>query len=441
MQGTTDPLTEELLKEWRRLKSATEEKVEFSIPRWYHSDGKEKARLVGFCDASTRAYSAVVYLRMGESDARIQFVTSKTRVCPTKALTIPRLELMSALLLAKLCHTVKEALQEVISLKETTCFTDSKVSLHWIQAVDGQWKQFVENRVVSIRKLVPSSQWRHCPGVYNPADIPSRGMLPQKLKKEETWLHGPEWLRVTLEPSTLKREEMPEECLREQKGSIHTLSTLQKQTVGVSQIMDVEKYSSLKKLLRTTAAVLKFTNLIKKREKTTVEVLREAKILWLREAQERLTTEKDFKNLHQQLRLKKGEDGLWRCFGRMKNDLEAKQPILIGRQHHLAKLLIREAHQRVKHNGCKETLTELRSHYWMPKGRQAVKKELHQCTVLRDQHSEVYPLPPCQPSGYNKTDPSPALALTMPGHSTSRQQKKRRSGSVCTRVVLPGQST
>ena len=56
--------------------------------------------LCGFCDASTTAYAAVVYLVMKTPpDVHTQFVVAKTRVAPLQTVTIPRLELLSALLL------------------------------------------------------------------------------------------------------------------------------------------------------------------------------------------------------------------------------------------------------------------------------------------------------------------------------------------------------
>ena len=162
-----EQLEGEHLREWNRLRAAMEGKVELSLQRWYGAEENQRARLVGFCDASEKAYAAVVYLRRGETEARVHFLAAKTRVAPTKELTIPRLELMSALLLAKLCQTVEEALKGVLELGETVCFTDSRVSLSWIGGVDREWKQFVENRVVAIRQRVPAQQWKHCPGADN----------------------------------------------------------------------------------------------------------------------------------------------------------------------------------------------------------------------------------------------------------------------------------
>lgn len=88
--------------------------------------------LQGFCDASQKAYAVVVYLQVkAESSIRTQFLCSKIRVAPSKGVTIPRLELLSALLLARLISTVKCALESEITLDSIICYTDSQVALCW----------------------------------------------------------------------------------------------------------------------------------------------------------------------------------------------------------------------------------------------------------------------------------------------------------------------
>ena len=104
------------------------------------------ARLIGFCDASARAYAAVIYLRMEvNNNVGVTFVAAKTRVSPTRSVSIPRLELLSALLLSRLVANVEGALQSELQLGETICYTDSKVILYWIQGKNHEWKQFVGN--------------------------------------------------------------------------------------------------------------------------------------------------------------------------------------------------------------------------------------------------------------------------------------------------------
>ena len=98
-------------------------------------------------------------------------------------MTIPHLELLSALLLSKLVVSVQDALQSELSLNDPVCYTDSKVVLCWIKGCSQEWKQFVENCVTSICASIPAQHWRHCPGEDNPADIPSRGMTASELSK------------------------------------------------------------------------------------------------------------------------------------------------------------------------------------------------------------------------------------------------------------------
>ena len=60
---------------------------------------------MGFCNASLKAYAAVVNLRTND-EISVQFIAAKTRVVPVIGMTVPRLELLSALLLSKLIQSI-----------------------------------------------------------------------------------------------------------------------------------------------------------------------------------------------------------------------------------------------------------------------------------------------------------------------------------------------
>ena len=185
-----DRLSGEQLVKWKELVNGFHQERPILVPRWYSMGLTETSSysLHGFSDASQRAYAAVVYLRVvTSSGCVVRLVSSKTRVSPAKEHTIPRLELLAALLLARLLSCVESALMEEIPLKPPICHTDSKVALYWIKGVDKEWKQFIENRVMEIRKLVPVECWMHCPGKENPADLPSRGMSVEELMNRATF--------------------------------------------------------------------------------------------------------------------------------------------------------------------------------------------------------------------------------------------------------------
>ena len=155
--GWDELLKGELLSQWMSL-VFNFHGVVTSIPRCYFALSEKlmsTCSLQGFCDASSGAYTVVVYLRI-TSEARntINFVASKTRVPPTMKQN--RLELLSALLLGTLIHSASVALEPELDVKEICCYTISKVALNWIKGTEKEWKPFVENRVNEIRKLVPS---------------------------------------------------------------------------------------------------------------------------------------------------------------------------------------------------------------------------------------------------------------------------------------------
>ena len=98
----------------------------------------------------------------------------------------------------------------------------------------------------------------------------------------------------------------------------------------------------------------------------------------------------------EQLDLFVDEKGLWRCRGIENTNVSyaTKYPVLLHNVHHLTILLIKKAHSRVLHNGVKETLTELRSKFWIVKGRSVVKKIIHVCKRHEGKPYSTIPPPP-----------------------------------------------
>ena len=75
-----------------------------------------KRELHGFCDASLNGYGACIYVKTfyESGNISISLLCSKSRVAPLKQETIPRLELLGALLLSRLMFSVSSSLKEEI---------------------------------------------------------------------------------------------------------------------------------------------------------------------------------------------------------------------------------------------------------------------------------------------------------------------------------------
>ena len=90
------------------------------------------------------------------------------------------------------------------------------------------------------------------------------------------------------------------------------------------------------------------------------------------------------------------DGNIWRCKGRLENaefPYSARHPALLPNHHPLTVLIIRESHERVMHNGVKETLAEARSKYWIIHGRQIVRQVLLKCVICRQYEGLPQPAP------------------------------------------------
>ena len=144
-------------------------------------------QIIGYCDASEKAYSAVTYLTVTYKNGQVssQIIAAKTRVSTVKVLTIPRLELMSRLLLARVVHSLYSPLTR-FPISKVLCLTDSAITLAWIQNEKKQYKQFEQNRVREVTELTETDMWYHLPGKENIADLLSRGCLPEELSSKRS---------------------------------------------------------------------------------------------------------------------------------------------------------------------------------------------------------------------------------------------------------------
>ncbi|XP_036340134.1 uncharacterized protein LOC118749440 [Rhagoletis pomonella] len=99
---------------------------------------------VAFCDASLEAYGACIYARsIKDGHIQVHLLCSKARVAPLKTLTVPKLELCVAGLLA---HLVAEIAKTKAFDCSFYCWSDSTVVLSWLKEVPSKFNVFVANR-------------------------------------------------------------------------------------------------------------------------------------------------------------------------------------------------------------------------------------------------------------------------------------------------------
>ena len=334
-------------------------------------------------------------------------------------------------MLARLISSIQEAFEPEITLLPPVCYSDSQVVIYWVKGQGRMWKPFVENRVKEIRDLVPVTCWRHCPGRDNPADIPSRGLKPMELISNALWWYGPSWLTVSDREEVLSGE-MPGECIGELRASqCEALGLLVSESVQISYVIDMQRYSSLSKLLRVTAFVLKFISILRERVSNygadgedTCErgdnmemtlFIKKAELIWVKDVQSSLVQDRRFKEWRHQLQLFQDSEDIWRCGGRLSNaDISygMKHPVVLPSGHYLTELIVWRAHERVYHNGVKETLTEIRSRYWIVRGRAFVKKIISRCVVCRRAEGRSYDVPGPPPLPVFRVAEEPAFTFT-----------------------------
>ncbi|XP_065883974.1 uncharacterized protein [Dysidea avara] len=396
-----EPLDATIRDEWITIISDIQKLSELIIDRCYFKEGFHRAdvNLHVFADASMKAYGAVAFL---VSDNNVSLTMAKNRVAPLKSLTLPKLELMAAVIASRVAKFVSDSLE--LENTPTYYWGDSQIVLHWLASTK-PLPQFVQHRVAEIRAAIPGSTWHFCPTTDNPADLLTRGISFQSLSSTDSlWWKGPPWLTT---PNAWPTWQMEPAIQLHAAAAIAEEFVPQRPTnqdTGLHQIIKLSNYSSLNKLLAITAYTTRFVNnLCRSRPKLngplTAEELSSARIQWIQACQElryplemvsakSKCTRPEVKKLPlvRQLRLFVDDRGLLRCGGRIHNaplSELARFPYLLPQNDHFTARIVYNTHVFLSHAGVGSTLTALRQTFWIPSGRQYVKKLLRQCTVCR----------------------------------------------------------
>lgn len=383
-----ESVTQELHSKWITFVEQLQLLRSFSIERQLLLKDPTRIELHGFCDASKTGYGACIYIRSSDAHDRvlIRLACAKSRVAPLKEITIPRLELCGAQILARLYQEMKPSLN--VPIDRVMFWSDSTIVLQWLKKSPQVLKVFEANRVAEIQDLGSGIQWRHVRTADNPADALSRGQLPSEFMQNKLWQQGPSWL-IQSERS------WPTEL----NVSISELPGLRKNTCLISSSVDCKffsRFSSYYTLVNSISYCLRLCrdNPYRKHGKNI-------------SAEERLETERkvlrliqseqfgdEIKQISSNGNVKPTKlaalnpfldsDGLLRVGGRLSNariSIDKKFPILLPSRHWVTDLIIRETHGKSYHAGIQSTLATLRHRFWIFDGKNQVRKIVRHCVT------------------------------------------------------------
>lgn len=404
-----DAVPPSLLERWNSYRHDLPKLTTLRISRWISTTAQEHCaiELHGFADASQRAFSAVVYVRVlnSPSDVAVSLLAAKSKVAPLQTVSIPRLELNGVVLLVRLLEYVKQQLKfESIPVHG---WTDSTVALAWLTQHPSRWKPYVANRVSEIQTKMPEIKWHHVPTRDNPADCASRGIPVDEFLQHPLWWSGPPWLQQN---STFWPNARP--CATSD-DSVDPKIVLQKQRSSATTHVAQEteewdfplRFSSWGKMLRVTVILFHWLRKYRTRKldqsaastNKLVENLNEARDFWVRRVQH-ASFKTEIQALQSNTALPRssplkplnpfldGNDQL-RLGGRLRHSFlsyDERFPRILPR-HHLSELIIDQTHLRSLHGGSQLTSRLLRQNYWILGARSLVKARINRCiTCVRE---------------------------------------------------------
>ena len=440
-------IDEDLIRQWTEWMGHLQQLKNVAIPRCYFGySNSDEVQLHIFVDASEAAYAAALYWRVTHPSGQIDtsLVLGKARVAPLKTTSIPRLELQAAVMGSRMAATVIEEHDRKPDSK--TFWTDSRTVLTWLKTGARSYRPYVAHRIAAIEEHSSVQEWRWIPTKMNVADDATRD-VPRDLSTQHRWFRGPDFLRE--EPTTWPAEKpIVIESTGEEKN-YHIANTESSSSLKNS-LPDVTRFSKWEKLIRTTARILQFITLCRRKiasvnykrtkrnkekdpdwkrlqHRTTLsrrplidsrtkatyrpidaDTLRKAEELIVKLSQQESFPEeiRDLQNNRAtssssrlrsiSVEIVNGAIVLKTRVGEATDVTESmKRPKILDGDHHIAKLYIEYTHRQLHHAGVEMTMNECRQHYWILRLRTMARMIVHRCLPCRIRRNR----PPEPPTG------------------------------------------
>lgn len=99
---------EKIKLDWEKIYTNLPLLNDFKLKRWLNIQQNGKIQIHAFCDASEKTYGIAIYVRVTNKygNTFCSLLSSKSRVAQLKAISIPRLELLAAVMLSEQLETM-----------------------------------------------------------------------------------------------------------------------------------------------------------------------------------------------------------------------------------------------------------------------------------------------------------------------------------------------
>ena len=233
--GWDTDLPKDIQKKWGNLISELAEAGTVFFPRSTVPEGvqeEEKPILLGFGDGSMTGFAAIVYTVWVDSQGgtKVFPVMAKARVAPLSGTTVPRMEMSSAALLARLGALVVKSAG--FKAEEVILALDSECSVAAIRKESGLLRPFFAHRAAEINDAIKEMK-KHCTkvsplvavaGQHNPADAATRDQASvMDISPTSSWQCGPRFVQLPREAWPLK-ENVCENTIPREELQVHTIS-------------------------------------------------------------------------------------------------------------------------------------------------------------------------------------------------------------------------
>ncbi|XP_035233319.1 uncharacterized protein LOC118205140 [Stegodyphus dumicola] len=389
---TLPPLVAE---QWENFIKTLPHLEHIHVPRCFLKTDTNLVVLQGFSDASSKAYGAVIYIQTVSSTGEVNstLLCSKSRVAPTKCITIPRLELCACLLLAKLTEKVLTAVK--LQIDSVKLYSDSTIALAWIKTPSNLLKTFVGNRVSQIQQISKDFEWHHIPSEFNPADMISRGLEVKALAACELWWKGPDISKLNLPiPQTLQTPiSSTDKLYRDELKTVSKVTLSLNNDSFFDNLLNIS--NNFHKLIRILAFIFRFCRRCKSPKTHTGELTSEeyerAENYLIKQvkyfpaeisALERGSSVPPTSKLKFFNHFLAPSSGLIRVGGRLSHsdlNFNRKHPVILPAGNKLVTLIFQYYHKRYFHVGPQALLNTVRFKYWPLGGRSTARKVVHEC--------------------------------------------------------------